>query len=107
MKIVVSDESITIDKPFETIVIKWNKILEFGNYKSGYYPMHLCFYFKLNKLVGNKIEIGTLDFKGKNELISTIFNKANNAKFVTLENTSWIPFVKRIEILQWKQSEKL
>ena len=91
MKIIVSDESIIIDKPFKKTDIKWNEILEFGKYKTGYYPMHLRFYFRINKLVNDRIEIGTLQIKGKDELISTIFNKANNAKFVTLENTSPIP----------------
>lgn len=106
-KIVVSDEIITIDKPFKKIEVNWNEILEFGKYKSGYYPMHLRFYFKVNKSVDERIEIGVLDFEERDELISTIFNKAQNAKFVTLENTSWIPFVKHIEILQWNQNEKI
>jgi hypothetical protein len=58
-------------------------------------------------MADKKIEIGTLDFKEKDALISTIFNKATNAKFITLENTSWIPFVKRLKTLQWNQNESL
>ena len=109
MKIIVSDESIIINKQFASIDIRWDEIVEFGKYRRGsaYNPGYWCFYFKLNKLVDDKIEIGTLDFKERDELISTIFDKATNAKFITLDNTSWIPFVKRIETLQWNQNEKI
>ena len=112
IKIVVSDGSFTINKQFESIDIRWDEILEFGKYKYKWSsfnkpPIDWCFYFKLNKLVDEKIEIGSLDFKERDELISTIFNKATNAKFITLENTSWIPFVKRLEVLQWNQNERL
>ena len=109
IKIVVSDGSFTINKQFESIDIRWDEILEFGKYRrrSAYNPGYWCFYFKLNKMVDKKIEIGTLDFKERDELISTIFDKATNAKFITLENTSWFPFVKRLKTLQWNQNESL
>ena len=109
MQIVVSDGSFTINKQFETMDIRWDEIVEFGKYRRGsaYNPGYWCFYFKLNKSVDEKIEIGLLDFKERDELISTIFKKAKNAKFVTLENTSWIPFVKRLKALQWNQNENL
>jgi hypothetical protein len=109
MKIVVSDGGFSINKQFESIDIRWDEIVEFGKYRRGsaYNPGYWWFYFKLNKSVDNKINIGILDFKEKDELISTVFNKAPNAKFITLENTSWIPFVKRLKALQWNQNERL
>ena len=94
MKIVVSDESITIDKPFKTIDIKWDEILEFGKSRGLLFlnsPGYYGFFLKFNKPSNKKIELGALSFKDKDDLITTIFEKAHNARFVYLENTSWIP----------------
>jgi len=109
MKIVISDGSITINKQFGSMDVRWDEIVEFGKYRrrASYGQGFWCFYLKVNKSTDKKIEIGTLDFTERDELISTVFSKAPKAKFITLENTSWIPFVKRLEVLQWNQNEKL
>ena len=105
--ITVTDSSLIFQMPFKRHQISWSDIEEVGAYRmSGVglgYPM---IYIKSCQLCQQKLKVN-LRFIESRELVSILFEKSNHAKFVKLENQSWLPFIRRMKRLEWKKEDGL
>lgn len=107
-KIIASDETIIIKNVFNTNKIKWEMINEFGRYKVGTgYCNYTQFYLKTFDCSDSKIMLCTNNLSNIEGLVETVFCKATQAKFITIENTACVPFTKQIEIVPWHKNDSL
>ena len=99
----ITNDGLTVKKIFNTKYLKWNEISEFGRYqKLGYNFYHWTYYFKSLKSSDNKVKGFSENFPQAEEIISTIFNKAKSAKFISEERSSKIPLISNKEIVSWE-----
>ena len=104
-KITIDSSGITIKKPFNHISFIWPEITEFRKHQKGIGQWAgWRYYLSTGKYGSKKIEIADNNIKGLDELIDAIFDLAINASFVKIENTSPIPFLKKIKISQWNRT---
>ena len=102
-KIVISGHGISISRPFARNTISWDEIIEFGKYKRpGAYSSAWVFYVRTGEFEHKKIVLGTAGLVNVQEMVRGVFHYAHNARFVILMNSSMIPFIKNIQVIEWR-----
>ena len=102
-KIVISEPGISISRPFARNTISWGEIVEFGKYRStSAYHTTWVFYVRTRGSEQKKIRLGTAGLGNVQEMVRGVFHHAHNARFVTLVNSSMIPFTKNIQAIEWR-----
>ena len=99
-KYILDDTGITIQKPFSNpITIRWDDIIEFGKRRiTGRFPY---WEFFIQTTDSEHLKIGNEHLVNAEELVTYLFEKAINAKFSVIENTSWVPFVRKEITTEW------
>jgi len=104
-KVIVNEEYLTIQNPVSKTTIRWRDITEFGRCTEGLGPKVRVFYVKTKVCNDKKIHVCTNHLEHLKDLIDTIFTRAVNAKFVTIENLAWIPFTKQLQVFTWDRND--
>jgi hypothetical protein len=114
-KVILSKDGIKIIQLFFSKEFKWNEIREFGRYmnqtslfgkligKESYWN----YFIKATHYGDKRIHIEDDKFSQVHEIISTIFQRAKNANFVSIINTSKIPFKENLEKTGWNKKDSL
>ena len=110
--VVITPDNITIKGPFQSITFKWSNIFEVGRLKKRYYwekfpSYRWYFYIKGHTADAKRVIIANEFMPDIRALLATLFVKASNAKFVTISDTSIIPFCKSDEVSLWDKTEDL
>ena len=101
-------EKIIIRRPFKTIQLRWNDIFEVGKFKKlGFKRYYWCFYIKGREIDAEKIIFATEDIGELKSLIALIFHKAQNAKFVAIQNAPLFIFLNKKVKTSWDKNEDL
>jgi hypothetical protein len=108
-KIILDDNGLTVNRLFKKYNFRWDEISEFGKsrylFRSPNKSMTWFYYIKSSSTGGERIFLGSLELNNITTLCDVIFKKAVNAKFVILENTSNIPFVRKFTPVEWNHRE--
>jgi hypothetical protein len=108
-KIIITEDGIEIRKPFDGKYFRWEEIVEFSRFRKRSGPYYVAWHYYLRSLkTGEKRHlIETESFSEIMAVVATIFQRANNARFVTLYHTSIIPFHRDIKSDKWEFNELL
>ncbi len=104
LRIIVTDRFIKLKRPFTSISMNWQDIVEVGTYRPGGVLRHSWVLYLRSKESGDtryNFVISYLSTSNRRNLIDIILQKASNAKFVNLINRGWIPFFHRYEATPW------
>lgn len=110
MRIIVTDDAIVFQKPFMSHAIPWREIYEVGAYRPRYMeptPFGWTVYLKARTSGKRKWEVAPLAFHDGKELVESLFERAEHARFLKFVNDSWIPFFSRARALEWDKHEDL
>lgn len=104
-KIVISDTTIMINKPFKVIEINWQDILEFKKQEKGFAENAGWKYLlKYHNGRGEKqVELADNNIENLHELITLIFENAKKSKFIQIKNDTFLPFFKNYVISEWEK----
>jgi len=109
-KIIVDDNGIRLIHSFNSKGFHWDEITEFGRFRR-YFVSHRnglglwSYYVKVQRLGEKQINISYENASMMEKLSPLIFKHARNAQFVTLNNVSKIPFIKKINKVPWNKSD--
>lgn len=109
-RIILDEEGLSIiNIPLKKYNFHWNEILEFGKsrflFRCPSKDLEWIYYIKSSKTGERKIILGGRVLKDINKLCDFIFKNATNAKFVILEDTSNIPFIRKHIPVEWNRRE--
>jgi len=102
----LTDNGLALRIPFRKYDLLWEDITEFGRIRQFANPYRgyvWTYYVKGKGSKNKKLFLGSVVLSNINELCLLLFEKAKNAKFITLENKSIIPFAKRYTESEWKK----
>jgi len=112
-KLTLSNEGIQIKQLINTKNYRWNEIKEFGRFKQKTSMLgkivgkedYWNYFIKIIQSGDKSIHIEDEKFSNINEIISTIFQRAKNANFVSIINSSQIPFKQNLETTSWNKKD--
>lgn len=86
-KIITDSEGIRIKRPFKSIKINWNEIVEFGRYRriAPYVGGFWVYYLRCSNRRNKKIILGARGLKNLEDLVLYILFKAHNANVVNVQ----------------------
>lgn len=107
--VIVTDDAITLHKPWQSRTIAWSDIDEVGAYRPryAYRVSWWTVYLKARSSGEKKWGLDPFHFRDGRELVALLFEKAPHARFVKFVNESWVPFFSRATALPWDRHEGL
>ena len=106
MRIILTNDAIIFQKPFQSREIPWYAIEEIGAYRPRYarFPWWTV-YLKARSYGGKKWKIQPSRFQGGKELVEMLLENSPHAKRLKFVNDSWIPFFSKTQVLEWDKRE--